>query len=126
MEQSTDVQEVDGVSTEGTVINPPNEEDVALAAPSRNLRSKSKKKENLFKLSQEGRQNLIPATEKDQGGWVFTEEMMQRVSWAKLFATVKTMYLLGNVEFIRPSGVIKVDAIFVRTSVFVSDILRTL
>ena len=63
------------------------EVDVPLAALSRELRVKSRMKEDLFKLSREGRSNSICVGGGDQGGWVFMEENLQRVPWSKLFAS---------------------------------------
>ena len=92
---SYDVQGV-GVQTTGRVVGSGLAEAVTtelvedgmpLAALSRSLSAKSTKKEDLLKLSREGRPYPIPASEGNEGGWVFTEEALQRLPWAKLFAT---------------------------------------
>ena len=69
------------------VTTPSDGDDVPLAALSRFFLSKSKKMEDSFKLSQEGRPNRIAASIRDDGRWVFTEGMLQRLLWAWLFPT---------------------------------------
>ena len=59
------------------------EKDVPLAVLSRKLKRKESKKINQSKLSSEGHSNPIPASNQDETGRVFTEELLQRVSWAK-------------------------------------------
>ena len=58
-----------------------------LAALCRSLRVVARRKEDFFTLSREGRPNSVPESGGEEGGWVFTEEMLQRVPWAKLVAT---------------------------------------
>ena len=38
-------------------------------------------------MSREGRPNPIPPNRQDEGGWVFTDEMLQAKPWAEVFAT---------------------------------------
>ena len=76
-----------------------NEDDVPMAALSRSLASKTEQKEVLFELSQHGRRNPIPASGRDEGGWVFTEEKRQRVPWANLHATGLTNLLEKRHKF---------------------------
>ena len=48
---------------------------------------KMKEQSKMWKFSREGRQNpLLPAGD-DKGGYVFTEEMLELASFAKVFAT---------------------------------------
>ena len=51
-------------------------------------RVKGKKKvAEPYKMSYEGRPNPFPKCKIDEGGWIFLEERLQRVPWAKVFAT---------------------------------------
>ena len=51
------------------------------------IRSDVRKKCNLYKWSREGRPNPISPSGSDGGGYVFTEEMLEIATFAKIFAT---------------------------------------
>ena len=78
--------QVEGSGSVQVVTTALGEGDVPLAPFSGSFRVKSGRKDDLFRLSRKGRPNIFPASGGDEGGWVFTEEVLQRVSWAKLFA----------------------------------------
>ena len=51
------------------------------------IRSDARKKGILYKWSREGRPNPISPSGSDNGGYVFTKEMLQVAPFAKIFAT---------------------------------------
>ena len=51
------------------------------------IRSDARKKCELYKWSREGRPNPISPSGSDGGGYVFTEEMLQLATFAKIFST---------------------------------------
>ena len=70
-----------------TVIVVSGEEDVRLAVLSRNLKAKGSKKVDALKLSPDGCPNPIHPSNQDESGWIFIEETMQCVPWAKVSAS---------------------------------------
>ena len=58
-----------------------------LVVLSRHLKTTRSKIVDLLKLSREARPSPILPSNQDESGWVFTEEMLQRLPWAKIFAT---------------------------------------
>ena len=109
------------------------ENDVPLGALSWSLPVKSGRMKDLLRLSRKGRPNPVPASGRDEGGWVFTEEKLQHVPWAKLFATGlknpvenrqkfycligRFMCLCGHVDYMRSSYIIKVGVVFKKIGV---------
>ena len=51
------------------------------------IRSDARKKSNLYKWSREGRLNPISSSGSEDGGFVFTEELLELALFAKIFAT---------------------------------------
>ena len=62
------------------------------------IRFDARKKGNLYKRSREGRPNPISPSGSDDGGYVFTEEMLEIATFAKIFAT-------------RPENPLKIDIV---------------
>ena len=48
---------------------------------------RKKKSANLFNCSKEGRPNPIPSSRSDEGGHLFTEELLEFARFATVFAT---------------------------------------
>ena len=61
------------------------EEGVPLSVLSRQLKTTRSKKVDSFKLSREARPNPSLPSTQNENGWVFTEEMFQRVARVKFF-----------------------------------------
>ena len=57
------------------------------------IRSDAGKTGNLYKCSREGRPYPILPSESDDGGYVFTEDMLENAPLAKIFATGPGNYL---------------------------------
>ena len=62
-------------------------DDVPLAALTLKLKSNGKKRAHPSNLTCERRPNLVSYSSRDNGGYVYTEEIFQRVPWSKMFAT---------------------------------------
>ena len=76
-----------GTQSMGGVLVESGEEDVPLAVLLRQLKTKSSKQVNAFKLSDECRPDPIPPTRQDGDAWVFTGEMFRRVPFENVFDT---------------------------------------
>ena len=87
VQQSVVAGQIAGSRSVEAIFTASGENDMPSAALPQSLRVKLRRKEDLFQLSREVRQKPVSAIGGDEGGWIFSNGMPQRVPWAELFAT---------------------------------------